>query len=47
MGEYVSLGKVESILKPHEIIDVICVCARPTERATVAFVIPDQVHEFI
>ena len=44
MGEYVSLGKVESVLKLHEIVDTICVCARSAERSTVALVIPDQVQ---
>lgn len=43
MGEYVSLGKVESTVKLHEIIETICVCARSAERSTVALVIPDQV----
>ena len=42
MGEYVSLGKVESILKIHSIIDNICVCARPSESFTVALIVPDE-----
>jgi long-subunit acyl-CoA synthetase (AMP-forming) len=42
MGEYVSLGKVESTLKLHDLVDTICVCARPSERSAVALVIPDQ-----
>ena len=35
MGEYVSLGKVESVLKIHIVVDNICVCARPTESFTI------------
>ena len=42
MGEYVSLGKVESILKIHSVIDNICVCARPSESFTVALIVPDE-----
>lgn len=42
MGEYVSLGKVESILKIHPLIDNICVCAKSTESFTVALVVPDE-----
>ena len=45
MGEYVALGKVESCLKLNPIIDNICVCARSTERTTVALIVPDQVNE--
>ena len=43
MGEYVSLGKVESALKLNPIIENICVCARSTERTAVAIIVPDQV----
>ncbi len=43
MGEYVSLGKVESCLKLHPIVESICVCARSTERTAVALIVPDQV----
>ena len=38
MGEYVSLGKVESNLKIHALIENICVCARPIESFTVALI---------
>jgi long-subunit acyl-CoA synthetase (AMP-forming) len=43
MGEYVSLSKVETAMKLNPIVENICVCARSTERATVALVTPDQV----
>lgn len=42
MGEYVSLGKVESILKIHIVVDNVCVCARPTDSFTTALVVPDE-----
>ena len=47
-GEYVSLGKVESILKIHNLVDNLCVCAKPTESFTVALVVPDEskLHDF-
>jgi len=41
-GEYVSLGKVESILKLHPLVDNMCVCARPTENYCVAIVVPSR-----
>jgi long-chain acyl-CoA synthetase len=43
MGEYVSLGKVEAAMKLNPIVEAICVCARSTERATVALIVPDTV----
>lgn len=42
MGEYVSLGKVESILKIFKLVDNVCVYARPSESHTVAIVTPDE-----
>ncbi len=42
MGEYVSLGKIESILKLHKIVENICVCAEPTESFTVCLIVPDE-----
>ena len=42
LGEYVSLGKVESVLKIHSVIDQICVYAKPTESFTVGLVVPDE-----
>merc|ERR1712192_121799 len=41
-GEYVSLGKVESLMKIHPAIENICVCADPTKDYTVALVVPGQ-----
>jgi len=41
-GEYVSLGKVESLMKIHPAIENICVCADPTKDHTVALVVPGQ-----
>ncbi len=38
MGEYVSLGKVESNLKIYGFVENICVCARPSESFTVALI---------
>jgi len=43
MGEYVSLGKVESILKIHSLLDNICVYAKSSESFAVAVVVPDEV----
>jgi len=43
MGEYVSLNKVESALKLHELVENLCICARPSETFTVALVVPEQV----
>ena len=43
MGEYVSLGKVESILKIHSLLDNICVYAKSSESFAVAIVVPDEV----
>ena len=42
MGEYVSLGKVESVLKLNSLVDNLCVFAKPSESFTVAVVVPDQ-----
>jgi len=41
-GEYVSLGKVESLLKLHRSIDNICLYADPAQTFCVALVIPNQ-----
>jgi len=40
LGEYVSLGKVESLLKIHPAIENICVVADSNESHTVALVVP-------
>jgi len=41
-GEYVSLGKVESLLKIHPAVENICVCADSTKNFCVALVVPGQ-----
>jgi len=41
-GEYVSLGKVESLLKLHSGVENVCVFAQPTKDHCVALVIPAQ-----
>ena len=42
MGEYVSLGKVESVLKIHNLLENICVCAKSSETFTVALAVPEH-----
>ena len=42
MGEYVSLGKVESVMKIHNLIENICVCAKSSESFTVAIIVPEH-----
>lgn len=41
-GEYVSLGKVEGVLKLHPMIESVCVCARSTESFCVAIIVPSK-----
>uniref|UniRef100_A0A0K0EME2 long-chain-fatty-acid--CoA ligase n=1 Tax=Strongyloides stercoralis TaxID=6248 RepID=A0A0K0EME2_STRER len=41
-GEYVSLGKVESNLITHYLIDNVCVVVNPQKSYTVALVVPNQ-----
>jgi long-chain acyl-CoA synthetase len=41
-GEYVSLGKVESLLKLHPGVENICLYADPTRSYPVAIVVPTQ-----
>ncbi len=43
-GEYVSYGKVESVLKTCPIVENICVYADPEKDYLVAIVIPDRTH---
>jgi len=47
-GEYVSLGKVESQLKTHQLVDNICVYADSQKTHTVALLVPirDQLEKF-
>jgi len=42
MGEYVSLGKVESTIKVLPIVESICVYASPLQTAAVALIVPDE-----
>lgn len=44
MGEYVSLGKVESVLKNHHLIDNICVYGESTKNYCIAFIVPQSDH---
>ena len=47
-GEYVSLGKVESQLKTHPLVDNVCVYANSNKTHTVALVVPikEQLEKF-
>lgn len=44
LGEYVSLGKVESQLKTCPLVENICVYGDPTKHYTVALVVPNHSH---
>ena len=46
MGEYVSLSKVESEIKIHPLVDMVCVYADPTKTATIALILPDNAKLF-
>jgi len=41
LGEYVSLGKVETELKTCPVVENICVCGDATKQYTVALVVPN------
>ena len=41
-GEYVSLGKVESVLKTCAVLDNVCVYGHASRSYTVALVVPDR-----
>jgi len=43
-GEYVSLGKVESLLKTHPAIENVCVCGDSSKSNVVCLVIPAQTY---
>ncbi len=43
-GEYVSYGKVESVLKTCPVVDNICVVANPNKDYVFAVVLPDKMH---
>ena len=44
LGEYVSLGKVESQLKTHSLVENICLYGDPYRKRTVAIAVPSQEH---
>lgn len=44
MGEYVSLGKVEAVLKVHPLVENVCIYADSSQSATIAIIIPDALH---
>ena len=41
-GEYVSLGKIESVLKVHPLVETVCAYAESSKNETVALVVPDE-----
>jgi len=41
-GEYLSLGKVEGVLKLHPMVDNVCVFAKSTESFAVAVIVPSK-----
>ena len=43
-GEYVSLGRVESILCTSQYVELACVIARPTKRGIVALIVPHHTN---
>ncbi len=44
LGEYVSLGKVESVLKSHPLVESVCIYAESSWKHTVALLVPDEVE---
>ena len=42
-GEYVSLGKVESVLKTCPLVDNICIYGDSTKSYVVALIVPDRI----
>ena len=44
LGEYISLGKVESILKTCPIVDNCCIYGDALQNYAVALIVPDQVR---
>jgi len=44
LGEYVSLGKVEALLKTHPLVENICVYGDPFRSFIVALVVPSKIH---
>jgi len=43
-GEYVSLGKVESLLKIHRLVENLCLYANPEHTLPVCLLVPDQAN---
>ncbi|KAL1421287.1 hypothetical protein MTO96_023257 [Rhipicephalus appendiculatus] len=41
-GEYVSLGKVETVLKTHPLVDNVCVCGSSLSTFTIALIQPNE-----
>lgn len=44
LGEYVSLGKVEAILKTHPLVENICIYGDPYRTFVVALMVPSRAH---
>lgn len=42
MGEYVSLGKVETAIKMSPLVDQVCVCAHSDQNFTVCLIVPNE-----
>merc|ERR1712228_151637 len=42
MGEYVSLGKVESVLKINPLVESVCIVAQSDKTFTAAIIVPDR-----
>ena len=41
-GEYISLSKVETVLKMNPLVDQICLCANSFQLFPVAIIVPNQ-----
>lgn len=46
MGEYVSLGKVESVLKINPLVESVCIVAQSDKTFTAAIIVPDRDNLF-
>lgn len=42
MGEYISPGKVESVLKLNELVENVCIVVHPEETYCVALIVPNE-----
>lgn len=47
MGEYLSMGKIESILKTCKYIENVCIYGDAFKNVCVALVVPAQKHVYI